>query len=228
MAPSKVEVEPAAAGLSRVRDRFAQPLVLLMVVVGVLLLIACVNTANMLLARAAGRQREMAVRVGLGATRIRLVQQVMTESALLSAVAALFGILLAHVGTGVLVRIIASGREHERFILPVQLDLRLLAFTVGAALLTALVFGLAPALHAFRAAPASALRQTGRAGETRLRRLFGRGLVAAQVASSVLLLSAAGLFLGYLSHLRNLDLGFQRDHVLLVTLDPERSGFKRE
>ena len=228
VAPSKVEVEPAAAGLSRVRDRFAQPLVLLMVVVGVLLLIACVNTANMLLARAAGRQREMAVRVGLGATRIRLVQQVMTESALLSAVAALFGILLAHVGTGVLVRIIASGREHERFILPVQLDLRLLAFTVGVALLTALLFGLAPALHAFRAAPASALRQTGRAGETRLRRLFGRGLVAAQVASSVLLLSAAGLFLGYLSHLRNLDLGFQRDHVLLVTLDPERSGFKRE
>jgi predicted permease len=170
----------------------------------------------------------MSVRVGLGATQVRLVQQVMTESVLLSGVAALLGIFLAQVGTGVLVRIISSGREHERFILPVQLDLRLLAFTVGVALLTALFFGLAPALHVFRSAPMSVLRQTGRAGETRLRRLFGRGLVAAQVASSVLLLSAAGLFLGYLSHLRNLDLGFQRDHVLLVTLDAERSGLKRE
>jgi predicted permease len=199
-----------------------------MAVVGVLLLIACINTATMLLARAAGRQREMAVRVGLGASRVRLVQQVMTESVLLSATGALLGIFLAHVGTGVLVRIIASGREHERINLPVQLDLRLLAFTAGVALLTGLLFGLAPALRAFRSAPASAMQQTGRAGETRLRRLFGRGLVSAQVASSVLLLSAAGLFLGYLSHLKNLDLGFQRDHVLLVTLDPSRSGYKRE
>lgn len=224
---TKVEVEPAGAGLARVRDRFAKPLVLLMAVVALLLLIACVNMASMLLARAAGRQREMAVRIGLGASRIRLAQQVLTESLLLSVAGALLGVLLAQTGTGVLVRIIASGREHERFILPVQLDLPSLAFTAGIALLTGLLFGLAPALRAFRSTPASALRQTGRAGETRLGRLFGRGLVAAQVASSVLLLSAAGLFVGYLSHLRHMDLGFQRKGVLLVTLDPARGGYQR-
>jgi predicted permease len=135
--------------------------------------------------------------------------------------------LLAHIGIGALVRIIASGREHERFDLQVQPDLHVLVFTAGVALLTGLLFGLAPAWYAFRSAPAFALRQTGTAGETRLRRLFGRGLVTAQVALSVLLLSAAGLFVGYLSHLKNLDLGFQRDHVLLVTLDPARGGYKR-
>ena len=222
-----VEVEPAGAGLARMRDLYAKPLVLLMAVVGLVLLIACVNLASMLLARAAGRQREMAVRVGLGASRLRLVQQVLTESLLLSVAGALLGVLLAQIATGVLVRIIASGREHERFNLPVQLDLQSLAFTAAVALITGLLFGLAPAWRTFRSAPASALRQTGRAGETRLGRLFGRGLVAAQVASSILLLSAAGLFVGYLSHLKHLDLGFQRERVLLVVLDPARGGYQR-
>ena len=222
-----VEVEPAGTGLSPMRDRFGKPLLLLMAVAGLLLLIACVNMASMLLARAAGRQREMAVRVGLGASRARLVRQVLTESLLLSVAGALLGVLLARIGTGVLVRIIASGRAHERFDLPAQLDWQTLAFTAGTALATGLLFGLAPAWRAFRSAPATALRQTGRAGETRLGRLFGRGLVAAQVASSILLLSAAGLFVGYLSHLKHLDLGFQREGVLLVVLDPAPSGYRR-
>jgi predicted permease len=224
----KAEVEPAGAGISPVRDRYGKPLILLMAVVGLLLLIACINLASMLLARAAGRQREMAVRVGLGAGRVRLVRQVLTESLLLSLPGALLGVLLAQIGTGVLVRIIASGREFERINLQVQTDHHVLVFTAGIALLTGLLFGLAPALYAFRSASASALRQTGGAGETLLRRLFGRGLVVAQVALSVLLLSAAGLFVGHLSQLKNLNLGFQRDHILLVTLDPARSGYKRE
>ncbi|HYW46456.1 MAG TPA: ABC transporter permease [Bryobacteraceae bacterium] len=224
----KVEVEPAGAGLSHWRDRFGKPLVVLMAVVGLLLLIACANIASMLLARGAARQREMAVRVSLGAGRFRLVRQVLTESLLLSAAGSLLGIAVAYWTTGSLLRIMASGRDLERFDVAVQPDAHMLLFTAGIALLTGVLFGLAPALYAFGSAPSSSLRQTGRAGETRFRKLFGKSLVAAQVALSVVLLSAAGLFVLNLSNLENLDMGFRRDHVLLVTLDPSRSGYRRE
>jgi putative ABC transport system permease protein len=225
---TKLEVEPAGAGLVRVRDRYGKALVLLMTVVGLLLLLACINMASMLLARAAGRQRELAVRVGLGASRGRLVRQMLTESVLLSGAGTLVGILVAYFGTGVLVRIMASSRAFEHVEIQVQPDLTLLLFTVVIALLTGLLFGLAPAWYAFRAAPASALRQTGRGGDTWFWRLFGKGLVAAQVALSILLVTAAAVFLSHLTRLRNFDLGFRSDHVLLVTLDPSRSGYKIE
>jgi putative ABC transport system permease protein len=227
-AHSQIELESAGAGLSRVRDQYGKSLALLMGVVGVLLLLACINMASMLLARSAGRQREMAVRVGLGASRSHLVRQMLTESVLLSMVGALVGILLAYFGTGVLVRIIASGRLAERVEIEVQPDLRLLLYTAGIALLTGLVFGLAPAWYAFRCAPASGLRQTGRGGDMRFWRMFGKGLVAAQVALSILLVTAAAVFLSHVSRLRSEDLGFRSDHVLLMTLDPARSGYTRE
>ncbi len=228
----KMEVEPAGAGLSRLRDQFAKPLLALMAVVGLLLLIACTNVAGMLLARGAARQREMAVRISLGAGRFRLVRQVLTESVLLSAVGAGVGIFLAYWGTEALVRILASGRQipglPHRIEIQVQPDMQVLLFTAGVAVLTGVLFGLAPALHALESAPASSLRETGRVGEAKSRRLFGKSLVVAQVALSVVLLSAAGLFARHLSNLRNLGLGFQRDSVLLVTLDPARSGYRRE
>lgn len=224
----KMEVEFAGAGLGRVRDQYGKPLVLLMGVVGLLLLLACINMASMLLARSAGRQREMAVRVGLGASRSRLVCQMLTESVLLSAIGTAVGILFAYLGTGVLVRIMASGRAHERIDLQVQPDGSLLLFTAGIALLTGLLFGLAPAWYAFRAVPAASLRQTGRGGDTWFWRLFGRGLVAGQLALSILLVTAAAVFLTHLSHLRNFDLGFRSDNVLLVILNPTGSGYKRE
>jgi predicted permease len=110
----------------------------------------------------------------------------------------------------------------------VQPDLRVLLFTAAAALFTGLLFGLAPAWNAFASTPATSLRQTGTAGETHFRRLFGKSLVVAQVALSVVLLSAAGLFIRHLSNLEHLDLGFHRDHVLLVTLDPQHSGYEGE
>ncbi|MGA3235522.1 MAG: ABC transporter permease [Bryobacteraceae bacterium] len=220
-------VEPAGAGLSTsLRNQFAKPLLALMAVVGLLLLIACTNLANMLLARGAARRHEMAVRVALGAGRFRLMRQVLTESLLLSAAGGLLGILLAYFGAGALVRIMTSGRMIGPPIdIQVRPDMRVLLFTGGVALLTGLLFGLAPAWSAFASGLASALRDSGRAGETRLRRLFGKGLVVAQVALSVGLLSAAGLFIGHLSNLEHIDLGFRRDHVLLLTLDPARSGY---
>lgn len=225
---TRMELLPAGAGLARVRDQYGKPLVLLTAVVGLLLLLACLNLASMLLARSAARQRELAVRVGLGAGRGRLVKQMLTESVLLSGIGALVGILLAYFGTGVLVRIMASSRAFERIEVEVHPDLNLVLFAAGIALLTGLLFGLAPAWYAFRAEPVSALRQTGSGGDTWFWRLFGKSLVTAQVALSIFLVAAAAVFLSHLSRLRNFDLGFRSDHVLLVTLDPARSGYKRE
>jgi putative ABC transport system permease protein len=168
----------------------------------------------------------MAVRVALGAGRFRLMLQVLTESLLLSAAGGLLGIFLAYSGAGALVRIMTSGRLIGPPIsIQVQPDMQVLLFTGAVALFTGLLFGLAPAWNAFGSGPASSLRDAGRAGETRFRRLLGKSLVVAQVALSVGLLSAAGLFIRHLSNLEHLDLGFRRDHVLLMTLDPARSGY---
>jgi putative ABC transport system permease protein len=225
----QVEVEPAGAGLAHVRDQYGKPLLLLMTVVGLLLLLACINMASMLLARSAGRQRELAVRVGLGAGRGRLVRQMLTESLLLSAAGTVSGVVLAYSGIGVLVRILASGRDFEHIDIQVQPDWNLLLFTIGIAALTGLLFGLAPAWYAVRVAPASTMRQTGTGGETTwFRRWFGKSLVTAQVALSIFLVTAAAVFLSHLTRLRNFDLGFRSDHVLLVTLDPSHSGYKDE
>jgi predicted permease len=229
----KFAVQPAGTGLStELRDRFAKPLLALMSVVGLLLLIACINLANMLLARGAARRHEMAVRVALGAGRFRLMRQVLTESLLLSAAGAVLAVFLAYFGADALVRIMTSGRPiiglPAHIEIQVHPDRHVLLFTGGIALLTGLLFGLAPAWGAYGSGPASSLREVGSAAETRLRRLFGKSLVVAQVALSVGLLSAASLFIGHLSHLERLDLGFRRDHVLLVTLDPARSGYNGE
>jgi predicted permease len=219
-----MDLDWASAGFSGVRDRYGKPLTLLMAVVAALLLLACINLASMLLARTAGRQRELAVRVGLGASRARLVRQMLTESTLLSAAGTLLGVGLAYIGTGILVRIVASGRIFERLHLEVSPDWRVLLFTVGLAAATSVLFGVAPAWQAFASTPAGALRQSGRGGETRGWRLFGRSLVAAQVALSILLATAAGVFLTHLERLRGDRLGFRRDHVLLVQVDSSRSG----
>jgi putative ABC transport system permease protein len=210
-----LQMEPAGAGLVRLRDKYAQPLLLVMFIVTLLLLIACTNVASMLLARAAAREREIAVRIAIGAGRFRLIQQVLIESAILSLAGTVPGIILAYLGTTALVRIIASGRDHIE--IQVQPDTHILLFTVAVALFAALLFGLAPAL--------ASLRRQGRIAESRFSRVFGRSLVIAQVAFSVVLLGAAGLFVAHLSKLKNLDLGFRRDHILLATLDTSRSGY---
>jgi len=227
------KLEPAGAGLSRdippwgrVRDLYSKPLLFLMAVVGLLLLIACTNVASMLLARGAARQREMALRVSLGAGRWRLARQALTESLLLSVTGGVCGLLVAYFGARGLAQIMASGRIH--FELDARLDLRVLLFLAAVALLTGLLFGLAPALRAMATAPASSLRTAGATSETRFGRLFGKSLVVAQVVIAVVLLSAAGLFLRHLSDLRNVELGFQRDHILLASLNPARSGYSGE
>lgn len=221
----KVEfyLEPAGAGLSQLRDLYGKPLVVLMIVVGLLLLIACTNLAAMLLARGAARQRELALRVSLGAGGLRLARQALTESLLLSLAGTAVGVLLALFGTRALLSVIGSGRM--RIDLTVSPDARVVLFTAAVALATGLLFGLAPAVQALSTAPASALRVAGQGGESRSRRLFGKGMVAAQVALSMVLLAAAGLFIHHLDRLRGADSGLRRDHVLLVSVNGRGSGY---
>jgi predicted permease len=228
---ARLDVEPAGAGTSILRERLSRPLLALMAMVGVLLLLACINIASLLLARGVAREREMALRVAIGASRLRLWRQVLAESLLLSGTGAVIGIALAYVGAATLIRILLSGRPlvglPEQLTIDVQPDLRVLLFTAGVAVLTGVLFGMVPAWNAFASAQISTLRDGGSVGERRSRRLVGRGLVVAQMALSVVMLSAAGLLVTHLSNLRNLNLGFDRESVLLMTLDATRSGYER-
>ena len=228
---ARLDVEPAGAGASMLRERLSRPLLALMAMVGVLLLLACINIASLLLARGAAREREMALRAAIGASRTRLWRQVLAESLLLSSAGGIIGIGLAYVGALTLMQILLSGRLvvglPEQIPLDVQPDLRVLLFTATVAVLTGIVFGLVPAWNASASARISTLREGGTVGERRSRRRAGRVLVVAQVALSVVMLSAAGLLVSHLSNLRNLNLGFDRESVLLVTLDPSRSGYER-
>ena len=228
---ARVDVEPAGAGTSLLRERLGRPLLALMTMVAVLLLLACINIASLLLARGVSREREMALRVAIGASRLQLWRQVLAESLLLSGAGGILGVALSYVGATTLVRILLSGRlmvglpEQIRF--DVQPDLRVLLFTASVAILTGVLFGLVPAWNASASARISTLREGAAVGERRSRRRVGRLLVVAQVALSVVMLSAAGLLVTHLSNLRNLNLGFERESVLLVSLDHARSGYER-
>jgi len=225
-----IRIEPAENGVvTPVRQTLSTPLKVLMATVGLLLLLACANLAGLLLARGASRRHEMAARACLGASRARLLRQTLTESLLLSLVGCAVGIFVAYIATHALVRIFASGRAIRgaplHFEVLTNPDARVLLFTLAIALLTGLLCGATPAISASQAEPASALQQASRVGESKSRRLFGRGLVASQVAISLALMSSAGLFVGYLAHLRNLNLGFERNNLLIATLDFAHTGY---
>jgi putative ABC transport system permease protein len=206
-------LRPAATGFSDTGRQYRSALFTLMAVVGLVLLIACANIANLLLARAAARQREISIRMAIGAPRRRVVRQLMSESLLLSVLGAAGGLLFAVWGSRLLVRFLSkAGGELQVDTSP---DLRVLAFAIGVAVLTGLLFGLAPALRATSVSPNSALKEHSRgmvAGQSGL----GRALVTAQVALSLMLLVGAGLFLGTFRNLLGTDLGFSRHNVLLV------------
>ena len=222
-----LEASPAGAGLSVIRDRFGNALRVTMAAVAVLLVIACVNVTSMLLARGAGRRREMAMRVALGVGRFRLVRQLVTESLLLSTIGGLVGVLFAYVGAEALVRFIKSGRSPVGMPQPLALSSDLnptvLMFAAAAAVTTGVLIGLVPAIGAFVSTSVSSLRDVGRVGETRTWRLFGKGLVVAQVALALVMLAAATLFVGYLADLRKVGVGFDAERVLQVRLDGSQS-----
>ena len=225
-----VEVQPAATGYSPQRESFAQPLAILMAMVGLVLLIACVNVTNLLLARSAAREREISVRLAIGAGAARILRQLLTESLVLAAIAGVFGAVFAILGRSILEAYLAVGALRNSGTtapaqLPVSLDLRpdprIFAFCAVICLLTGIAFGLVPALRASKASIVAALRgaktQPGRGAA-------GRVLVILQVAVSAMLLVGAGLLARTLHNLRAQDLGMDRGNVLLVSTNTFASG----
>jgi predicted permease len=214
---ARIELAPASKGLDTLRRQFSQPLGALMAIAAFVLLIACANIANLLLARAAARRKEFAVRLALGAGRLRLARQLLTESLLLVTLGGLLGLLFARWGGAFLASFFATGSN--RLFVKLTLDHRVLLFTVGVSLLTGLIFGLAPAWQATGIDPGPALKESAKT-TTRSRSRFGKSLVVAQVALSLLLLVGAGLFVQTLRNLKNVDAGFQRDGVVTMHVNP--------
>jgi predicted permease len=220
----KLQLLPGNRGLSDLRTQFSTPLLVLMGMVGVVLLIACANVANLLLARTTARQKEIAVRLALGAGRGRIVRQQLVESGLLALAGALVGIVLA-TWTGELLLAALPGDPASRN-LSSDPDLRVAGFALALAAATAVVFGLLPAFQATRATVTSALKEeagsvAGGGRQARLRRL----LVIGQVAMSMLLLAGAGLFARSLFNLKSIDPGFRVENLIAFSIDPTLSGY---
>ncbi|MGB7024815.1 MAG: ABC transporter permease, partial [Candidatus Acidiferrales bacterium] len=214
---------PAGTGISYLRSQYDLPLKALMAIAGFVLLLACTNIASLMLARAAARSKEIGVRLALGASRTRLVRQLLTESVLLSCSGALLGVLFAKWASRLVVDYISTGRD--KISLNLTLDSRVLIFTAAAAILTGLLFGVLPAFRATRVSLADAMKgasSTKTQGDTRFR--AGRWMVAAQLAISLVLVATTGLFVRSFANLVNLDVGFDRGNVLLADVDLHNAG----
>ena len=225
----QINLQPGAHGSSTLRSEFGRPLVFLMTLVGLVLLIACANVANLLLARGAARQKEFAMRVAMGAGRRRLVRQLLTESLLLAVLGAGAGILLAHWADDLLLRMVSGTATPASVELNLQPDARVLGFTLGVTLLTAILFGLIPSLYVTRLDLSPVLKSATlrTAGESLSRRLpVGKSLVVVQVAVSLILLVAAGVFVRSLSRLSEVKLGYRSENLLLFRVDASAGGYK--
>lgn len=222
--PWRAVVESGGAGLHLLRAQASRPLLILVGAVALVLLIACANIANLLLARGTARRREIAVRLSIGASRSRLIGQLLTESILLAGLGAGLGLLFA----GPMARgILAMAAGNRPISIQVGLDHRTLLFTLFAGLFTALLFGLAPALRATRVDLSPSLKE-GSAGSLGRGPQFGlsRFLVIGQVALSTVLLAGAGLFVRTLANLSSMDPGFNAHQILIFTVDGSRSGYE--
>lgn len=224
----QIKLQQGARGTSTVHGEFAEPLKLLMALVALVLLIACANLANLLLARGAARQREFAVRLSIGAARSRLIRQLLTESFLLAFFGAVAALFVAQWADALLLRMV-SGTGPETIQLSLRPDARILAFTFGMAAFTALLFGLIPALRATRI-DLSPVLKSGVSGATTeaFHRRFpaAKILVVAQVAVSLVLLVAAGLFVHSLQRLSQVKLGFNSTRLVLFRVSPLPAGYK--
>jgi len=221
---ARVPLIPMATGLSGLRQQFSDPLKILMGIAGLVLLIACANIANLLLARSTVRMREFAVRQALGAGRGRLVRQLLTESMMLALAGAALGVAFAAVASRLLLRLVSDGPK----VVPLNLaiDSRMLLFTLAVTLVTALLFGTIPTMRATRLELTHSLKDGQGAATARGKGLLAKSLIISQVAFSLLLVVAAGLFLRSLVNLTRVDLGFERQNVLFIHLDESSAGYK--
>ncbi len=221
----QLEFRPASRGLDTLRGQFSRSLWILTVVVGLVLLIACANIATLLLARDAARRKEIGVRLALGAHRLRLIRQLLTESLLLSGTGSALGLLIATWGSSALLLLLSS--SGQTIPLEPRIDTTVLGFTAGVATLTGLLFGLAPALHSTRADVIPTLKETSSGlTDPRSGLRLGNALVVVQVALSLVLLVGAGLFVRTLVNLEHVNLGFNRNNLLVFTIDPIKSGYE--
>lgn len=222
---ARIELTPAGRGLSALRKEFSLPLKILMVVVGVVLLIACANIANLLMARATARQQEFTVRVALGASPARIGRQLLTESLLLALAGGAAGVLVGSWGSSALVAMVSTGAQA----LPINVepDMRVLGFTLIVSIVSAVVFGTAPSIRASRVELSASLKSNRASSSAMPRSILGKALLVSQVALSLLLLVGAGLFVRTLINLQRVDTGFNQEHVLLFQVDTDSIGYKK-
>jgi predicted permease len=219
-----VTLEPANKGLSSLRRQFARPLQVLMAIVVLVLLIACSNVANLLIARTTGRRHEIALRLALGISRRRLIGQVLTESLLLSVISGTVGLIFAWWSRDALLRLVTP--DGSPVPLAVTTDTRLHAFVAALSMVTGIGFGLAPAWQSAHVNLVSTIGSAARGASGRARLALGSVLVISQVAMSLVLLMGAGLFLRTLLNLRNVDLGFAPESLLIVDVNPLAAGYR--
>ena len=220
---STLKLTPAGQGVSGLRGRFAQPLQLLMAAVILVLLISCANVANLLLARAASRRREIDLRLALGMSRLRLVRQFMTESLVLSTMGAVLGLAFAWLGREALLRLVSE--DGSRAPVAVETDFRLMAFVALVSVATAILFGSVPAWRSLRASLVTSLAARRGSADPSNQRV-GSLLVVAQVAVSLVLVMGAGLFLRTLTNLRSVDLGFVPERLVILNVNPRAAGYR--
>ena len=223
---TRVELNSMATGFSRLRWEFSEPLKIMMTVVGLVLLIACANIANLLLARSTARARELAVRQALGARRSRLIRQLLTESLVLAFAGGALGIAFASGASHLLVRMVSDGRDALQLNVPI--DMRLLLFTLGVTLATAALFGTIPAFRATRLNLTDSLKDGRSQPSASAKGPLAKTLVISQVALSLVLLVAAGLFVRSLMNLTNVDTGFNKENVIRLRVDASSAGYKED
>jgi predicted permease len=218
---TNVKLVDGSGGISLLRVVYSKPLHMLMAIVGMVLLIACANVGSLLLSRAASRKAEISLRMALGATRWRIIRQLLTESMLLALIGGVCGVVLAQWGVTVLVNLVARDAP-----LDTHPDSSILAFTAGVSIVAGLLFGLVPALQASKTDLSSAMKEKSRTARGFWRVSLSAALVVMQVGLSMVLLTGAGLFARSLAKLQNEDVGFDRTNMLLVGIDPRLAGYK--